>query len=654
MTFRVLQPAFLLVFSLVFGLSYAQSTSFTYQGQLSQGNTPHSGEVDLTFRLFNAAEGGDQIGLDLELLDVSVVEGLFLVELDFGPTAFSSEARYLEIVVVDQVLSPRQTIRPAPMALFALSGNEGPQGEPGPQGPPGEQGVQGPQGDPGPEGDQGIQGPPGPQGEQGLQGPPGPQGEQGIQGPQGEQGPPGTIEDGSVGFTQLAQPYQAGRIVLENLTVSGPAFIDEQVPIFTDQAIAFSPDFSAAPILTAGLQMNDPVMLNEASASILSSTTTGGTLRIGLPRVHQDTGIHGSFAIIDGHPAIASFDDGSVIYARALDPAGLAWGAVQSIASHPSVTYMVLAEINGRPTIGLASSSGGEPGLFYIHASDPQGSAWGAKQEIVSGATNHVSLAEVNGRPAMAYETNQITFGGETQYHYQAWYVIAEDSTGSSWNSPMVIEEFDDMTSFTGPLRMTPRLMIVNTLPAIISVRGLPNSENASLVFRRANDVDGSSPWGNLVTISGVFHENLVTRLTFDVGLVENRPAVLYIDPAYPGDSSLHFKRADDMQGSNWPVANVTVPGPIDMSDRISFQVVAGFPAAAVIGSQGLLYRRSSSTTGSIWQPPGPDLSSPAIGTFGQIGLLVVDGQPAISYGSRYLRSTQLPTGSVNWIAVQP
>jgi len=46
-------------------------------------------------------------------------------------------------------LTPRQAVRPSPMALFALAGNEGPTGPEGPQGPQGPQGATGPQGPPG-------------------------------------------------------------------------------------------------------------------------------------------------------------------------------------------------------------------------------------------------------------------------------------------------------------------------------------------------------------------------------------------------------------------------------------------------------------------------------------------------------------------------
>jgi hypothetical protein len=67
-------------------------------------------------------------------------------------------------------------LQSVPYALFAASGNTGPQGPQGIQGPQGDQGpqgLQGPQGIQGPKGDTGDTGTQGPMGEQGAQGPPG-------------------------------------------------------------------------------------------------------------------------------------------------------------------------------------------------------------------------------------------------------------------------------------------------------------------------------------------------------------------------------------------------------------------------------------------------------------------------------------------------
>ena len=95
----------------------------TYQGSLSDDNSPANGAYDFRFRLFNAATNGDQVGPVVTINDLSVVNGLFTTNLDFGPNAFNGQARWLEIYVRDgnsagsyTRLSPRQAIKATPYA----------------------------------------------------------------------------------------------------------------------------------------------------------------------------------------------------------------------------------------------------------------------------------------------------------------------------------------------------------------------------------------------------------------------------------------------------------------------------------------------------------------------------------------------------------
>ena len=165
----------------------AQQSGITYQGQLQQAGTPFTGLADLEFSLYDALTDGNPVAGPITRTDVPVEDGLFQVQLDFGPGAFGAVVRFLEIRVDGTTLAPRQAVQPSPMALFALDGNEGPAGPPGPQGP------SGPEGPAGPQGVQGDTGPAGPEGPQGIQGDTGPQGPAGPQGPQGERGPTGFV-----------------------------------------------------------------------------------------------------------------------------------------------------------------------------------------------------------------------------------------------------------------------------------------------------------------------------------------------------------------------------------------------------------------------------------------------------------------------------
>jgi len=105
--------------------------AFTYQGQLTSGGTPVNGRCDFQFRLFDGPDGSGQVGPTLERTGVEVTGGFFVVQLDFGASAFDGNARYLDVGVgcpsgsgaAYTLLSPRQPVMPAPYAIYAASGS---------------------------------------------------------------------------------------------------------------------------------------------------------------------------------------------------------------------------------------------------------------------------------------------------------------------------------------------------------------------------------------------------------------------------------------------------------------------------------------------------------------------------------------------------
>lgn len=108
-------------------VAHAQSTSFTYQGKLTDGGNPASGSYDLQFSLFNSSSGGAQIGSTLTRSSTAVAGGVFTVQLDFGVSAFPGANRFLEIAVRPAgvgsftLLAPRQQISSTPYAIRTLS-----------------------------------------------------------------------------------------------------------------------------------------------------------------------------------------------------------------------------------------------------------------------------------------------------------------------------------------------------------------------------------------------------------------------------------------------------------------------------------------------------------------------------------------------------
>jgi hypothetical protein len=121
---RVIQGSVLLGALLaVFNLP-AVST-LTYQGQLNQANSRYDGTVDLEFALFDAPNEGNLVATVVELNNHRISNGLFQADIDFGSDAFGPDPRYLEVRVNGLALEPRQPVRPAPLALHALSGAGG-------------------------------------------------------------------------------------------------------------------------------------------------------------------------------------------------------------------------------------------------------------------------------------------------------------------------------------------------------------------------------------------------------------------------------------------------------------------------------------------------------------------------------------------------
>src|SRR5437660_9286120 len=75
----------------------AQTSSFTYQGRLTDGGTAANGNYDLQFAVFDSLIGGAQIGSTQTLNTVAVTGGVFTVTLDFGASNFTGANRFLEI-----------------------------------------------------------------------------------------------------------------------------------------------------------------------------------------------------------------------------------------------------------------------------------------------------------------------------------------------------------------------------------------------------------------------------------------------------------------------------------------------------------------------------------------------------------------------------
>ena len=126
--FRIRQIILALFVALLFAFAAnAQTTTFNYQGRLTDNMSAASGTYQMQFALYDALNNGSQIGSTIENPSVIVNNGVFTVQLDYGAAAFPGAERFLEISVrrnsneTYTTLTPRQRITSAPYSIRALN-----------------------------------------------------------------------------------------------------------------------------------------------------------------------------------------------------------------------------------------------------------------------------------------------------------------------------------------------------------------------------------------------------------------------------------------------------------------------------------------------------------------------------------------------------
>jgi hypothetical protein len=322
---------------------------------------------------------------------------------------------------------------------------------------------------------------------------------------------------------------------------------------------------------------------------------------------------HTQLEVVNGHPAISLYWDASpepygFWYVRAEDAMGASWGSPVLVDEIWNEFYSgdnSLMVVNGNPA--LAYQAGGDLELRYARANDVDGSSWGepiAVGRISDSEGNVLSMAIVNGHPAIAYWGDYEHCGG------QLVYVRANDANGDTWGSPIgvIFPDYGD----------SPALLVVSNAPAIAYVTCEAPIE---LRYVRARDADGET-WGNPVTVSPESGEWL------QMLIVNGNPAVSYIDYGEPG--VLKYVRALDANGNTWG-ESLAVAGD-DYLISQSPLVVQGHPVIAYDWCHGdyehLKYVKATDPDGTNWRPPVV-LDETYLGG---LSLNLVNGCPAISY----------------------
>ncbi|CAG0977503.1 hypothetical protein PHYC_01583 [Phycisphaerales bacterium] len=108
--------------------------TFTYQGRLLENEAEVNGPRDFTVTLWNhptSTSVDNRVGAPLYFNTHDVLNGLFVLNLNFGAQAFDGSERYIEIAVDysgqgpgGAVLGPRTRLSPAPHAVIAMNAKE--------------------------------------------------------------------------------------------------------------------------------------------------------------------------------------------------------------------------------------------------------------------------------------------------------------------------------------------------------------------------------------------------------------------------------------------------------------------------------------------------------------------------------------------------
>ncbi|VGO17074.1 hypothetical protein PDESU_05669 [Pontiella desulfatans] len=111
----------LLLATLVFPLlSYSGTERLNYQGKLAHGNNPVTGNVPMTFQIFDGQNGTNV--LYEESMDVDVVDGYYSIELGEYPnlgqlvSAIKRQDAHIQVTVNGKKMKPREKVGKPPFA----------------------------------------------------------------------------------------------------------------------------------------------------------------------------------------------------------------------------------------------------------------------------------------------------------------------------------------------------------------------------------------------------------------------------------------------------------------------------------------------------------------------------------------------------------
>ena len=297
----------------------------------------------------------------------------------------------------------------------------------------------------------------------------------------------------------------------------------------------------------------------------------------------EDNGDLISLAVINGLPAVAFYEDDRsyITYVQAADIDGAAWGTPVEVEHEYARSAISLAEVNHRPAVAYDMSSMPGPvwSVMYERAGDAAGTNWAVPSTLIDGGgadAKYASLAVINGKPAVAFQ--RISGNGELYYTYSA------DINGGSWATPIQVH-----TDVAAAVGASPGLLYVGGHPAICYHVDAGPSKRRPYYVRNA-DAQGMGPWDSPYPTPADIRDPVTSGLWISMAVVGSQLYMAFYDM---GDMNLRCAPASDAIGSTWQASDVVDDGGgNDVGLYCSMANVNGHPAIAYydIDAQALKY----------------------------------------------------------------
>jgi hypothetical protein len=245
----------------------------------------------------------------------------------------------------------------------------------------------------------------------------------------------GNIASNSIGVGQLSHRYLSGSVPFTSLQPYQFSF----TPITVDYPVTFTTPFTMTPVITLAFDTPHPALASKGPLLITARDTNGFTMRVtsmpvGVEVVHNGyAAAHPTIRIVNGNPAVTGVGQVGLsiglVYNRSLDADGNFQGATLLAGGYLGASSLDVA--GGKPAVTFIDALGG---ISYVQAGDINGTNWPAPAQIVTasalgGSGKSLSGLMVNANPALL----------AANFTTNVYYLRASDTNGSSWGAPAVV-----------------------------------------------------------------------------------------------------------------------------------------------------------------------------------------------------------------------